>query len=265
MGYIELTQQDITLQKKLLQQYQIALKKLPQGRLTYKIIKGKPYYYWIDAANKQHYISSKDIQLICDLKYRRFLEESIRRIERNLPMQEKLLKSYTPYDPHSIQQRLPNVYSDLHLPANILTNSAARPIPNPDYRPESLTFSTSFGIHMRSKSEVIIAELIHAAKIPFQYEPKLRLKTPDYRWITYHPDFAIVPPLGDEIYWEHAGLLSNENYRNSFFRKIAIYHHNNIVMPKNLIVTMDNPDGTLDVAAIDRIIKGQLLPLFAES
>ena len=32
-------------------------------------------------------------------------------------------------------------------------------------------------------------------------------------------------------------------------------------MPKNLIVTMDNPDGTLDVAAIDRIIKGQLLPL----
>lgn len=265
MSYIELTQQDITLQQNLLHQYQTALKNLPKGRLTYKTIDGKIYYYWIDAAKKQHYIQTKNARLIYDLKYRRFLEESIRRIEQNLHIQKKLLKNYTPYDPQTIQQSLPKTYSDLILPANIQTTSAARSVLKPDYRPEGLTVSTSFGTYMRSKSEVIIAELMHAAKIPFQYEPKIRLQTPDGRWITYHPDFEITPPLCDEIYWEHAGLLNNENYRNSFFKKIAVYHHNNIAMPKNLIVTMDNPDGTLDVAAIDRIIKGQLLPLFSNS
>ena len=265
MGYIELTQQDIALQKKLLHQYHTALQKLPQGKLTYKTINGRLYYYWIDSAKKQHYIHSKNSDLIYDLKYRRFLEEATCQIEQNLHIQEKVLTRYGPYDPFSIQKRLPKAYSDLVLPSNLKSKSPHHDGAEPSNRPEGLTYSTSFGLYLSSKTEVIIAELMHAANIDFRYEPKVRLQTPDGHWITYRPDFEITPPLYEDIFWEHAGLLHNERYRESFFNKITTYHHNNIVMPKNLIVTMDNPDGTLDVAAIDRIIKGQLLPLFRKA
>ena len=64
------------------------------------------------------------------------------------------------------------------------------------------------GDMVRSKSEVIIANLLHARDIPFTYEMPLR--APDGTMKL--PDFT-VQWAGQTWYWEHEGMLHDSKYR----------------------------------------------------
>lgn len=71
---------------------------------------------------------------------------------------------------------------------------------------------------VRSKSEVIIANMLFEREIPFQYE--VPLYAPDGTF--YLPDFTI-NWQGEEWYWEHLGMLHNERYRSHWETKHAWY------------------------------------------
>lgn len=71
---------------------------------------------------------------------------------------------------------------------------------------------------VRSKSEVIIANMLFERDIPFQYE--VPLYAPDGTF--YLPDFTITY-RGEEWYWEHLGMLHDERYRNHWETKRAWY------------------------------------------
>ena len=58
---------------------------------------------------------------------------------------------------------------------------------------------------MRSKSEVIIANLLHAKGINYHYEEPL-----EFDGITNYPDFTIEDgSTGKTYYWEHLGMLND--------------------------------------------------------
>jgi hypothetical protein len=80
-----------------------------------------------------------------------------------------------------------------------------------------------------------------------------------------YPDFTFLPPARDKFYWEHLGRLDLQKYRADTFEKLSLYHQNNILIPNNLILTMDDKDGGLDVAGINRIITGTLMPMFYDA
>jgi len=63
------------------------------------------------------------------------------------------------------------------------------------------------GDMVRSKSEVIIANLLHQAGIPFTYEEPLYAEDGTF----FLPDFTLRIG-GEKYYWEHWGMLSNEGY-----------------------------------------------------
>ena len=75
------------------------------------------------------------------------------------------------------------------------------------------------GNHVRSKSEVIICNLLYEHDIPYQYEEKLFYE--DGRWI--EPDFTITLPSGKKLFWEHVGLLGTEIYDANWSRKLDVY------------------------------------------
>ncbi|KAB8033419.1 hypothetical protein [Fluviispira multicolorata] len=92
---------------------------------------------------------------------------------------------------------------------------------------------TSFGLKVRSKSEVFIAEKLFENKIDFEYELAL---SADGK--TYYPDFTI--KLGKKTYyWEHFGMLSDEEYYKKTKIKIIWYEKN---FPKKLIMTEEGHD-----------------------
>ena len=71
---------------------------------------------------------------------------------------------------------------------------------------------------VRSKSEVIIANMLADRDIPFKYE--VPLYAPDGTF--YLPDFTI-NWRGEEWYWEHLGMLHDERYCNHWETKRSWY------------------------------------------
>ena len=71
---------------------------------------------------------------------------------------------------------------------------------------------------VRSKSEVIIANILADRDVPFRYE--IPLYAPDGTF--YLPDFTITY-RGEEWYWEHLGMLQDEGYRNHWDAKRSWY------------------------------------------
>jgi ATP-dependent DNA helicase RecQ len=74
------------------------------------------------------------------------------------------------------------------------------------------------GIWVRSKSEVIIANLLIEAGLVFSYEEKLYYNSRQYK----EPDFTI-RHNGKTWYWEHLGMLDLENYNHDWQEKKQIY------------------------------------------
>lgn len=117
--------------------------------------------------------------------------------------------------------------------------------------PEGLKFKTNSGILVRSKSELIIANILYANSIPFRYECALNLGG-----MVLYPDFTVMHPKTCQIfYWEHFGMIDNPSYANSATNKLHTYISNNIYPTINLITSYETKDNPLNVDLVEEIIK----------
>ena len=89
-------------------------------------------------------------------------------------------------------------------------------------------------VMVRSKSEVIIANMLFDRDIAFEYEKPLY--APDGSF--YLPDFTILW-RGERFFWEHLGLLVREEYRKKWELKRAWYEEN---FPGRLVTTEESGD-----------------------
>lgn len=87
---------------------------------------------------------------------------------------------------------------------------------------------------VRSKSEVIIANMLHEREIPFKYEVPLYAANGTF----YLPDFTITW-RGEDWYWEHLGLMEQDKYRNHWETKQTWY---NRFFPNSLVTTQEGGD-----------------------
>jgi hypothetical protein len=91
---------------------------------------------------------------------------------------------------------------------------------------------TVSGILVRSKSEVIIANLLTKHNVNFEYEQLLTANNK-----TYSPDFTITTPDNKVWYWEHLGMLHKEDYRKEWAKKEAWYQKH---FPNQLLTTKES-------------------------
>ena len=160
-------------------------------------------------------------------------------------------------------------YSDI---ARRLTNLFAPPKPilidadgTQRFLDDRLIHRTTRGDLVRSKSEVIIANELLAQGIDrYEYEAPLVLSNGETRY----PDFTIVDDdTGECYYWEHLGLLHNPDYAKRWKRKLALYRKAKILPYEEgggdagtLIVTKDEPNGSVDSSIIAKLIAELLAP-----
>lgn len=109
-------------------------------------------------------------------------------------------------------------------------------------------YKTNDGTQVRSKSEVIISNLLSAAGITYEYEKKLYY-TED-KWI--EPDFTIALPCGKQIYWEHVGMLGREEYDARWGDKIDIYKK---YFPDSMVKTYESGALSRDASELIEKIK----------
>lgn len=121
---------------------------------------------------------------------------------------------------------------------------------------QSLIHRTLKGDLVRSKSEVIIANMLYEAGIDYEYEKELDLAEDGIRI----PDFTIEDAeSGTCFYWEHCGMLGDAGYSKHWEKKKEIYLKHDIVEGDNLIVSRDSLHGAIDSAAIKKLIEEYLM------
>ena len=142
-------------------------------------------------------------------------------------------------------------------------------LPDPEYAEEWLRvqyeakpFRDDAPVHLtkkkervRSKSEVMIANVLAENSIPYRYECPLDLGN----GIIY-PDFTILRMKDRKVlYWEHLGMMDDSEYRNQAFLRIREYEKNGIFPGDRLILTVETARMPLNTNVISSMIDHYLL------
>lgn len=134
-----------------------------------------------------------------------------------------------------IARRLTNIFATPHMMSDKDT---------PGWYDQNLIHKALDGTPLRSKSEVVIYNMLKDAGLDPQYEQQLVF--PDGASLL--PDFTFIDSDGRGIYWEHLGMLGNRGYRQHWQRKQELYTRHGISEAEgNLIISSDDPfSGALD-------------------
>ncbi|MCR5500814.1 MAG: hypothetical protein K6F31_10525 [Acetatifactor sp.] len=119
------------------------------------------------------------------------------------------------------------------------------------FRDDSPEYYTRHGLRVRSKSEILIADILDEISIPFLYEKPLRLKHG-----MVHPDFTLLNIKNrKEIYWEHFGMMDDKEYRDEALMKIREYEANGLYQCDSAIWTFESGKCPMNTRAIRNMIK----------
>jgi len=125
-----------------------------------------------------------------------------------------------------------------------------------EFREDAPEYYTESGIRVRSKTELIIAEQLERAGVPFFYEKPLVLNGQT----VIHPDFT---PLNIRLrkvfYWEHMGMMDDADYRRYALDRINKYEHAGYFPGIDLILTHETSSAPISTRLIRKIIETYLL------
>lgn len=107
-----------------------------------------------------------------------------------------------------------------------LLNRRTNSLLESNFKPRFVTHHVAdSGDRVISKSELLIANILHEAGIKFEYNFELPSKSgKGTRW----PDFVFTIN-GTKIFWEHAGMLSKNDYLEKHKAKVAWYQRQGLV------------------------------------
>ena len=188
-------------------------------------------------------------------------------IESQLHALEQFEEAYNYND-----KRIDNVYDMLTeerkrlvVPVKVSAKEKFNKWKNESYEPyqkyqENLKYETDNGELVRSKSEVIIANLLAKNKehLLYKYERPLELMINGQVQAIY-PDFTIINlHTGKITYWEHAGRMDDSRYANEFVQKMNTYIENKLFPGEDVIVTYETMNNPLNIHNVKMIV-GRLM------
>ena len=218
------------------------------------------YYAYID--KQEHYIHSIDKETLKQYCQERFY----RKLEQKLPAQISKLKKTAEklekiWDVQDIYEALPGPVRKYAVPQTGRQRkmiedfyTEGRYAEHSTY-PKSEKFETEKGDIVRSKSELIIANMLHHAGIPYDYERIVYFKNRKWKF----PDFTILNVrTGKKYIWEHFGRLDEEKYRTDTMEKIEAYETNGFIQGVNLIMTFETKEKPLNTKHVRDLINSFL-------
>lgn len=114
------------------------------------------------------------------------------------------------------------------------------------YFEKNLIHRTISGELVRSKSEVIVANILNQLGVEYAYEEPLRVEGKNFL-----PDFTL-RHQGRIAYLEHLGMLGIPSYKRDWDQKRSHYEKAGISeRANNLIITKDGLDGSLDAVEVE--------------
>ncbi len=258
------------------------LSRCPDGHLM--IVREGLYYKYYQTnhagGRRERRGIGKDRMLISRLAHKSYLEEKRRRLEENIRILENAADHSCSLDDHEILQQLPRHFEQLQSVRILRGRDDGPDWPHPSRHPavcpqrprldigpmrpeewasmpyaentqflENKIYLTSRGIACRSKSEIGVLDNYDRLQIPFHYDETFLI---DGHRLS--PDVVGVRSDGMLIYHEHCGRFE-EGYKQRMAWKLSLYESVGICPGKNLILSFDHEDGSMNLALIREQIR----------
>ena len=214
------------------------------------------FQYYLKTKDKRIYIRKKNLQLARSLAQRDYNKKLEPYIAKNIATLEQFTKNYAPEKCENCFSRLPAARRALVKPIFMDDATYAKQWQAQKYEPKkdfpTENFYTNREERVRSKSEVIIANMLNSKGIPYHYEYPVKINSS----LTLYPDFfCLNKRTRQEFYWEHCGKMDDSDYTVKLVQRLTLYSQKNIITGKNLILTMEAQKHPLDVKEVERMIK----------
>lgn len=239
----------------------------PKGCLKCQRRNGRTFFchqYMDKNTQKMNYkfIKKDNISLAQRLAQKQYYSFLKPMIESNLKVLKLLVERYCPEQMESVYDGLSEERKNLITPMWDSKEERIQKWYEEEYEknnayPENLRYETEQGELVRSKSEVIIANILyqHRDDLLYKYECPLKV-TVEGKAMTIYPDFKILNiHTGKITYWEHAGLMDVLNYANDFVRKVNTYTGNDLLLGRDVVFTYETSENPLDIRVIKRIVE----------
>ena len=235
-------------------------KKVPDGARLRAVKCGNTYQYFLrkkGAGSNGIYIKKNDrrtaailAQIEYDEKLKTIIQESLDELHR---CRDAWIDS--PFMV-ALNQMIPGKRELVDVPfitdENYISDWKNQEYESLGFREGVSEYYTRQGLRVRSKSEVIIADVLDEMHVPFLYEKPLKLKSG-----TVHPDFTLLNiKERKEVYWEHFGMMDDIEYRNNAFYKIRQYESSGLYQYESVIWTFETGNFPLNTRNLRKMIKG---------
>lgn len=227
-----------------------ALKAAPEGSLRICSRGNRPQYYWRNNPKDFNgvYIREKDRKIAKRLAQKDYDQKILMRAEKELKAIENYLSSCSGTMVEHVYESLHRERQQLIHPIAETTEQYIENWKKVEYQGKEIDETipelyTAKGERVRSKSEVIIADILNSEGVPYRYEYPLLIRGIG----KFYPDFTVLNvSKRKEIYWEHLGMMDDAGYVESALQKIAIYEQNGILPGDNLILTYETKKNPLN-------------------
>ena len=264
-NFIESAKEEVPQLENAIKKIDVFLNHAPEGCLKWQHRNGKTYYYhqfmkdnkWV-----RRYIKKNEISLAKKLAQKHYylLIRSV--LEKMLDETKRFMRKFPSNEVEEIYDNLSVERKSLVTPIQISVKEKIKQWQTETYDknsmyPENLRYETEQGDIVRSKSEVIIANILFQNRkdILYKYERPLEIME-NGRQKTIYPDFTILNKhTGKVTYWEHAGRMDDAHYANEFVKKINTYMDNGLLLGRDVVVSFETLLNPLDIKVVKRLIK----------
>lgn len=268
---IEIIKNQVEEKKLLLKKAENYISKAPEGGLKFQRKNGKIYYYQQKKNLKtgqwsKTYIKKNEMNLAKELAQKGYMMRVASTLRSQLDLLQEFITKYNEEAVEEIYRELSQERKNLVIPVNIGIKEKIEAWNREVYEPntsfaEYLIYETDQGELVRSKSELIIANVLYQYKddIEYKYERPLELRTREGNVIIVHPDFTIINKhTGKIYYYEHAGRMDEPKYAVDFVKKMNLYLNNNILQGNELLVTYETYSMPLDINCVKKNVQSIL-------
>lgn len=235
----------------------------PKGSLRIQTNGKHVVYYHREQAKDRNgkYLSKKEERLVKRLAQKEYEHDYKKAAQKEIKVIEYFLKNYTPnstvdcYSKRNDNRR--RLIEPFEIPFEEFAKEwVSQPYSGKDFEENAETqYYTAKGDRVRSKTEVLIANLLSEYGISYKYEHPLKMKG-----FTIYPDFTILRNADRHIiYWEHFGMMDNPAYCDKVLMKMNQYIFNDIFPGDNLLMTFETMHVPVNTKILERMIQQYLL------
>ena len=229
----------------------------PKGILCISKSHNSFQYYLSDKDRpaKRYYLNKSKRKIAVSLAQRDYNKKLLEVLKYNLKRVENFIKTYHPQDFTKCYEKLPQARKRIIRPIFISNSEYANLWKMKEYEHKAQKadgiFLTLKNESVRSKSEIIIANMLKAHNVPYHYEYPIKLKS----GYILHPDFLCLNMrTRQEFYWEHCGKMTDPEYTSKMVRRLRDFANDGIIAGKNLILTMETETEPLSTKEVKQLI-----------